>query len=46
MNKREKNSIMLNGLVGVYNQSPNADLFSKIIGIKLKMIGLDKGITA
>ena len=46
MNKREKNSIMLNGLVGVYNQSPNADLFSNIIGIKLKMIRLDKGITA
>ena len=55
MNKKEKNSIMLNGLVDIYKQYPllevnstsnKVDLFNSIIGIKLKKIRLDKGITA
>lgn len=55
MNKKEKNSIMLNGLVDIYKQYPvlevnstsnKVDLFNNIIGIKLKKIRLDKGITA
>ena len=55
MNKKEKNSIMLNGLVDIYKQYPvleakstsnKVDLFNNIIGIKLKNIRLDKGITA
>ena len=55
MNKTEKNSIMLNGLVDIYKQYPllevnstsnKVDLFNNIIGIKLKKIRLDKGITA
>ena len=46
MNKKEKNSIILNGLVGVYKETPKIDLFNSIIGIKLKKIRLDKGITA
>ena len=55
MNKKEKNSIMLNGLVNIYKQYPvlevnstsnKVDLFNNIIGIKLKKIRLDKGITA
>ena len=37
---------MLNGLVGVYKETPKVDLFNNIIGIKLKKIRLDKGITA
>ena len=46
MDKKQKNSIMLNGLVGVYKETPKVDLFNNIIGIKLKKIRLDKGITA
>ena len=55
MNKKEKNSIMLNGLVDIYKQYPvlevnstsnKVDLFNNIIGIKLKKIRLYKGITA
>ena len=55
MNKKEKNSIMLNCLVDIYKQYPllevnstsnKVDLFNNIIGIKLKKIRLDKGITA
>ena len=58
MNKKQKNSIMLNGLTNeYYNASQNygiqkmpldkvIKLFNEVIGIKLKKIRLDKGITA
>ena len=54
MNKKEKNSIMLDGLVNIYEQynvnehhfTKKQDIFNNIIGIKLKNIRLDKGITA
>ena len=54
MNKKEKNSIMLDGLVNIYEQynvnehhfTKKQDIFNNIIGIKLKKIRLDKGITA
>ena len=58
MDKKKKNSIMLNGLTDeYYNASQNygvqkmplekvVKLFNEVIGIKLKKIRLDKGITA
>ena len=58
MNKKQKNSIMLNFLTEKYknpsrcygiNKLPtheNVKLFNEVIGIKLKNIRLDKGITA
>lgn len=58
MDKKKKNSIMLNGLTNeYYNASQNygvqkmplekvVKLFNEVIGIKLKKIRLDKGITA
>ena len=54
MNKKEKNSIMLDGLVNIYEQynvnehhfTKKQEIFNNIIGIKLKNIRLDKGITA
>ena len=55
MNKKEKNSIMLNGLENIYKQysvidvnyaTKKQEVFNNIIGIKLKNIRLDKGITA
>ena len=54
MDKKEKSSIMLDGLVNIYEQynvnehhfTKKQDIFNNIIGIKLKNIRLDKGITA
>ena len=52
MNKREKNSIMLNALTNKYysatqiNKENVSSIFNEVIGVKLKKIRLDKGITA
>ena len=52
MNKKEKNSIMLIALTNKYysatqiNKENVSNIFNEVIGVKLKKIRLDKGITA